>query len=286
MTRVQRGDRKPPTLIQQNMQTYGTQGSTFFDDIPDTIFQSAEQKRISELEQENQTLYQKLQTMSDDYQSSGYGKLVIGSGSITVDSTGLNINVVLDETSFFEFAEQVGKLKTAYQWVVGDLAVYSQSAFGEGKYKRLAEILGERETTIEDWAYVCRNVQKPVRAESLTLTHHRLVCSLEPELQKHFLGVCAEYKLSSTQFESLLKIVGTGVPTGEALESVLKAKRGLTSPIEKLGSDSLMLRSTVLKKIKSANKRERKRWIDFAEQQAKHWLELIDVINRDFPSGG
>jgi hypothetical protein len=83
------------------------------------------------------------------------------------------------ETAFLVLLER----HEALAWQFGDLAVEMAQVHGMQAYETLAaKYLSERQArTVEDWAYVCRNVKRKNRRAELTFGHHRKVAPVKNE---------------------------------------------------------------------------------------------------------
>jgi hypothetical protein len=95
-----------------------------------------------------------------------------------------------DEVSYedwLEIGKQLAILSSASAWWVGDWFHYGQWEYGERKIQ--AENLGIDYDTARDYAYVAGRFKLSIRIDTLTFSHHRLVASLDPEAQDHWLGL-------------------------------------------------------------------------------------------------
>lgn len=99
----------------------------------------------------------------------------------------------------------------ALPWIWGDYMVIG-SDMQWGAYKRIAEELGMEWRTLQEYAYVCRNVHLSLRHDKLSFSHHRAVADIYDEdnpeetrkQQRTALDYAVEHKLSVMNFRELL----------------------------------------------------------------------------------
>jgi hypothetical protein len=104
--------------------------------------------------------------------------------------------MVLDGEASFKDWQETGrilrKLDESIQWLLGDWIVMGE-AYEYGERIAFAESIGFNVKTLDDYAYVARNVNFSVRTENLSFGHHKLVASLpDGDEQERWLTTAAE----------------------------------------------------------------------------------------------
>jgi hypothetical protein len=84
------------------------------------------------------------------------------------------------------------------QWIIGDLIVYGEKAFGE-EYAQLVEALGLAPGTLAQYAWVAKNIPPSRRVEGVDFSVHRLVGKFEPKVQTKYLTLSRRDGLGSRQ---------------------------------------------------------------------------------------
>lgn len=138
--------------------------------------------------------------------------------SLKVRPMGLEVQAKVDEAEWQEMGERLERAddKLAFRW--GDWL--NAGNFEWNAYKRFAEKRGRSWRTIEDYAYVCRNVNLSCRHETLSLSHHKVIAPLydesnkeqSRELQRALLQYAAEKNLSVDEFREAVVKVTEGAP--------------------------------------------------------------------------
>jgi hypothetical protein len=97
----------------------------------------------------------------------------------------------------------------AMQFWIGDFANAYHDRHGI-MYNALAEELGVVKDTLENWAWVCRKIQKSRRNDFCTFSHHHTVAGL-PKLLKgreeELLRYAAEHQPSTREFKVYIKLL-------------------------------------------------------------------------------
>lgn len=108
-------------------------------------------------------------------------------GAIT--DNGLNVNGKdLSREQCEALASLFGEVKRRSSWVIGDLMVYCENAFGtDVTYGEIAELTGLAYQTVTNLASVSRRVPPSRRRASLPHSMHETVASLPPVEQKQLL---------------------------------------------------------------------------------------------------
>lgn len=105
----------------------------------------------------------------------------------------------------------LGGISTAVKWWIGDWLNFGEGAWGE-RYAQAAEATGLDIGTLQNRAYVCRQVLPSRRREDLSFTAHLKVAKLEPAAQTKWLEHAAKHKLRSKDLEIQIRANGGEVP--------------------------------------------------------------------------
>lgn len=101
----------------------------------------------------------------------------------------------LNEAEWLEFGRLLKQFDGSLQWIIGDWLVEGELKWGK-KYEQACALTNLAYDTVKDYAYVCRNVQLSVRTDNLEFGHHKLIASMEPELQKQWLDYAIQERMS------------------------------------------------------------------------------------------
>jgi DNA mismatch repair ATPase MutL len=94
-------------------------------------------------------------------------------------------------------------LHRSSQWWVGDLLNIGEHTYGE-KYSQALEATGFEEQTLKNYKWVCARVEKSLRKDNLTFSHHALVASLQPDEQKQWLTLAVNNKWTVAQLREAM----------------------------------------------------------------------------------
>jgi hypothetical protein len=110
---------------------------------------------------------------------------------------------ISSELSFEEWSElatSIGQAARSIGFIIGDWLVYGQSLFGtEGfadkrvdsaSYQLAINATGLDLSTLQNYAYVSRNIPISMRSERLSWEHHRLVAKLPETEQQEWIEAC------------------------------------------------------------------------------------------------
>jgi hypothetical protein len=110
---------------------------------------------------------------------------------------------ISSELSFEEWSElatSIGQAARSIGFIIGDWLVYGQSLFGtEGfaekrvdaaSYQLAINATGLDLSTLQNYAYVSRNIPFSLRTERLSWEHHRLVAKLPEVEQQEWIDAC------------------------------------------------------------------------------------------------
>lgn len=119
---------------------------------------------------------------------------------VAISSVGMKIANDLSFDEWLELAPSIGHASRSIGFVVGDWLVYGQNLFGPdgapGKrvkaeaYQKAIAATGLDLATLQNYAYVSRNMPITLRTERLSWEHHRLMAKLPEEAQKEWIDTC------------------------------------------------------------------------------------------------
>jgi len=111
----------------------------------------------------------------------------------------------LDEDEWLTMFRHTEQVNRAIQWIIADLALYGADFWGK-KYDELADLTGYSVTTINDMAYVARQVNLSVRTDKLTFSHHKLLAPYSEDDQRKLIQAAIDLNLTSVdKFQYYLK---------------------------------------------------------------------------------
>jgi hypothetical protein len=127
------------------------------------------------------------------------------------DPLGLDLPADLDLDTWTGFIRRIAVVTSATRWWIGDLLV--QGNFPDGQKYAIAEHeLGLERSTLANYCYVARNVERERRRPELPFAHHTVVAPLEPAQQRHWLARAVEERWTSAQLRAELGAVGLQAP--------------------------------------------------------------------------
>jgi hypothetical protein len=195
-------------------------------------------------------------------------------GNFQVTMTGLTVLGRVTQDEWWAFFDGVQKIESAIQFIVGDLACYGEDEF-RISYEEIAARTGYKSETVENYAYVARNVPQSLRNDSLSFNHHYLVASLNTDdVKKQWLLTAKEHELSVRNLELALNIWREG---GDP-QRVFNIVDDKPSPVQAARLKMVRERMKVTKKAKSP--KARKLWLHYAKEQAELWQELVGDIEK------
>ena len=119
---------------------------------------------------------------------------------VTVSRIGMRISDKLSVEEWQELATSIGEAASSIAFIVGDWLVYGQSLFGtqgdpdrkvdHPSYQLALKATGLDLSTLQNYAYVSRNIPYPLRTERLSWEHHRVVAKLPEGEQKDWIEAC------------------------------------------------------------------------------------------------
>lgn len=193
-------------------------------------------------------------------------------GNFRLTMTGLVVEGRITQEEWWAFFEGVQKIESAMQFIIGDLAIYGEDEF-RISYDEIAARTGYKKETVENYAYVARNMPQALRNPALSFNHHYLVASLDTaEVKQQWLATAAEHDLSVRNLETAINIWREGGDPQKLFDKVEEKE----SPVQQARFKAVRERSIVLKKAK--NKKARKQWLHYAKEQAEAWAEIVGKI--------
>jgi len=119
---------------------------------------------------------------------------------VTVSRIGLQISDKLSVEEWQELATSIGEAASSIAFIVGDWLVYGQSLFGTDgdpdrkvdhpSYQLALKATGLDLSTLQNYAYVSRNVPYSLRNERISWEHHRLMAKLPEGEQQDWIEAC------------------------------------------------------------------------------------------------
>lgn len=132
--------------------------------------------------------------------------------------TGLTVTGAPTQAHFDLCALQLAANLDKLRWQIGAWANEYRRRFGGNAYERAVAVSGfsVKSETIEQWAYVERNVPPDNRRAELSLWYHRIVAKLPPVAQPEALEYCIKKGLGYSKFFNYVANLGCSEGT-EAL---------------------------------------------------------------------
>lgn len=120
--------------------------------------------------------------------------------------TGLNMTKLGEIT--YDRAESLaaffGTLRDASAWAIGDLLVYAEAVYGVNEMAQIAESTGRAPDQVGRYMRVSGKVDRAQRRRELSWTHHRIVASLVPAEQTHWLDKAVQKRWTSGELQEQL----------------------------------------------------------------------------------
>ena len=138
--------------------------------------------------------------------------IVLPSRKVTVSPVGMRFTEELSFEEWKSLAESIGQAARSVAFIVGDWLVYGQNLFGTDGFpeKRVPTELyqiavaatGMDVTTLQNYAYVSRNVPYSVRSEKLSWEHHRLMAKLPQDELPGWIDACVAEERSGRRMST------------------------------------------------------------------------------------
>ena len=126
--------------------------------------------------------------------------IILPNPKVSISPVGMQISSELSFDEWSELATSIGQAARSIGFIIGDWLVYGQSLFGtEGfaekrvdaaSYQLAINATGLDLSTLQNYAYVSRNIPFSLRTERLSWEHHRLVAKLPEVEQQEWIDAC------------------------------------------------------------------------------------------------
>ena len=126
--------------------------------------------------------------------------IILPNKKVTITRIGLRIDADLTFEEWRDMAATLGDAARSIGFIVGDWLVYGQNLFGtdgfpdrkvdEASYTLAVAATGLDLSTLQNYAYVSRNVPYSLRDERLSWEHHKIVAKLDDAEQQRWLAAC------------------------------------------------------------------------------------------------
>ena len=127
-------------------------------------------------------------------------RLTLPNRKVSVSRLGMRINGSLSIEEWQALAAGIGELATSIAFIVGDWLVYGQNLFGKDghpdrqvdhpSYQLALKATGLDLSTLQNYAYVSRNIPYSLRSERLSWEHHRLLAKLPDADMRDWIKTC------------------------------------------------------------------------------------------------
>jgi hypothetical protein len=126
--------------------------------------------------------------------------IILPNPKVSISPVGMQISSELSFEEWSQLASSIGQAARSIGFIIGDWLVYGQSLFGtEGfaekrvdsaSYQLAINATGLDLSTLQNYAYVSRNIPFSLRTERLSWEHHRLVAKLPEAEQQEWIEAC------------------------------------------------------------------------------------------------
>ncbi len=106
-------------------------------------------------------------------------ELILRTKCYVTTQTGTQITRKSTQKEWETYGEILRRVDEAKQWAIGDWLCDGKQHYGDGLYKRAAEITGLTEGTLRDYLWVAGGFELSLRKDKLTYNHHKEVASLK-----------------------------------------------------------------------------------------------------------
>ncbi|MGB1284907.1 MAG: hypothetical protein ACPG7F_00120 [Aggregatilineales bacterium] len=186
-------------------------------------------------------------------------------GGLQVSSTGMVINGDLHEEQWYALLDGIQKIKSAYQWILGDWLNYGVTRkYGETSQQvtRIASATGYSEQYLSDLTWVCGAIEISCRKENLSYKHHWVVVRATDDEQKReeYLQAAIRHDLSASALKAHIEGHNVVNPTtidifrrrfGSFEKQQLKAAKKATPAERQTMADELRVLAEKIEKTKS-----------------------------------
>lgn len=157
--------------------------------------------------------------------------IILPNPKVSISPVGMRISSELSFEEWSELATSIGQAARSIGFIIGDWLVYGQSLFGtEGfadrrvdsaSYQVAINATGLDLSTLQNYAYVSRNIPHSLRTERLSWEHHRLVAKFPQAAQEQWIEACVAEEDAGRRMSTrrLRKSLNLGrIATAEDLE--------------------------------------------------------------------
>ena len=144
----------------------------------------------------------------------------------TITATGIEFFGDLSPAEWNDLGSRLAPIAKSIALMLGDWVNYGKKAYGH-KYKEAVRVTGLAEKTLRNYASVARRVGPTLREPSLGHDHHAAVAKLESHMQRYWLDMAKEHKLTVPR---LRKSIQVGRLVSE--EELEDAKAGQTNHVK------------------------------------------------------
>jgi len=106
-------------------------------------------------------------------------ELILKTKCYLTTQVGTQVTRASTKTEWETYGEILRRVDEAKQWAIGDWLVDGKQHYGDGLYKRAAEITGLNAGTLRDYAWVSGEFELSLRKDKLTYNHHKEVASVK-----------------------------------------------------------------------------------------------------------
>ena len=128
--------------------------------------------------------------------------------------TGLELPEGLGFDEWAGMSDSLLSIGKSINWWLGDWLNYGERKYGE-TYAAAVEATGYDEPTLMTIKWVSGAVERSIRIEHLSWSHHRIVASMEPEEQSHWLRLAFERGWSTRELRTRMRAAGIKAETFE-----------------------------------------------------------------------
>lgn len=130
-------------------------------------------------------------------------------GGVSLGETGLTVTTELDFDDWQRLGATLHRIEQSVQWWVGDWLNYGAAAYGE-KYAQAVDVTGTAFSTLQNYAWVSKQIEPSRRRPALSWSHHREVAGLDPTGQDRWLAAAETEGWSKGQLERELRLTPDG----------------------------------------------------------------------------
>jgi len=203
-------------------------------------------------------------------------QIILPNPKVRISAAGMQIANDLTFDEWCELATSIGHASRSIGFIIGDWLVYGQSLFGcdghpdrrvdAASYQLAIDATGLDLSTLQNYAYVSRNVPFCLRSEKLSWEHHRVLAKLPQDEQQEWIEAClseeeAGRKMSTRRLRKSLNLGRVATdddlepnPADKGIENHLPFVNRLSVWWKRMQSSRFLASST--KEQRAANKRD------------------------------